>query len=383
MTPQSLDTRHAVCEARLRLVEALTGQQRNDEAQRELETLLPECERLTAGLPNDWLVACTAGETAAELAEIHAKFGRLEEAAAAHERARQAYASIVAHWPKATDVHVDGQIRWCTSTCALADVLGHIAARQKEAEPLYREVLAATEPLMVQRSPIGNLSHVRVWAQSRLGDWPAAVRELGAYSRAAPNDFNTRYRHAIACLAAGDREAYRAVCRDALEHLDLATQSNGGPRMVWACLLVPDSGIDPAALATKAEALLAADSRDSNVLLARSLLHYRAGRYEQVLGEDDGYVAAMAHQQLGHAEEARRRLALANEPGDRAATGWPPPWDQPVWTRLLRQEAEELIVGPASRPSTSSSASSASCYTSNIYDRRKYTHATCASSNNM
>jgi serine/threonine protein kinase len=349
------------------LAMALVRQGRYEEAQRELEALLPQYERWLATEPTRWPPAGLLAETASSLAAIHALHERWPQAATARERARQTYASFIAQWPKETGGYDGGLVCWATSTCDLADVLQMIPDRRHECEALYREVLAATEPLLERASPVGNLTHVRAWAHLRLGDWASAVEDLAAYSRRFPDDFHTRYRHAIACLGADDRDAYRAVCRDGVDHFSRATQGNGGARLAWASLLLPDSGIDATELAKHATPLLSEASFNANVLMARGMLLYRTGQYEELIrqwadGEETPgtaageiaraltaahpwYLLAMAHQQLGHTDEARRWLARANEQAEQARSRGPLPWDQRVHLDLLREEAEQLIGG--------------------------------------
>src|SRR5205807_850000 len=56
------------------------------------------------------------------------------------------------------------------------------------------------------------------------------------------------------------------------------------------------------------------------------------------------FFLAMAHQRLGHGEEARRWLSEAVRVADQElAAKSPPPWNRRVTLQILRREAEGLI----------------------------------------
>jgi hypothetical protein len=164
-----------------------------------------------------------------------------------------------------------------------------------------------------------------------------------------------------------------------LERHGMARDADSNYWLGWSCVLSPSSGADPAQLVSLAEKGLATRIewwRGRNVILLGAAL-YRAGRFEDALKpltesttfnwvrhrRDIIYIwffLAMAHQRLGHAEEARRWLDKGIQATEEALKPPPEPaeksidpngaiapdWHRKLTFQLLRQEALELIRGP-------------------------------------
>jgi Flp pilus assembly protein TadD len=206
-------------------------------------------------------------------------------------------------------------------------------------------------------------------ARARLGRWAEADADFAkATDRGA--DVFSWYAHAVLRLHLGDREGYRNTCEQMLERFDKTEDRSTSQIVLHACTLAPGAVADPARAVRLAEKAVALDPKDSgsHEVLGRTL--YRAGRPEEAvkrlgeavaIGDKAGNVwhwlfLAMAHRDLGHADEARAWLGEAagwidqelaksssESPGGSGLS-----WDQRLGLPHLRQEAEALIKG--SRP---------------------------------
>jgi tetratricopeptide (TPR) repeat protein len=255
-------------------------------------------------------------------------------------------------------------------------------------------------------------------AQAESGHWERAATDFATAIELGAVDPDVWYCLALARLARGDAEGYRAACAGLLQRFGASTDTPTADWVAWTCALAPDAVADlarPVALAEGAIAsrdpfslsaalpvvgasavgllvspggegpLRAASalipgrtlSKEANRLKTLGAALYRAGRLEEAVqrlseavrayGRDGTHTywlfLAMAHQRLGHAEEARRWLDQAVRWLDRA--GWYQPTDvgsSPTlwatwWARLeaqlLRREAEALVNGaapPAAKP---------------------------------
>ncbi len=161
---------------------------------------------------------------------------------------------------------------------------------------------------------------------------------------------------ARACLGGGDQEGYRQACAALLKRLGETEAPVLANNLAWVCALTPNTGADPAQLLRLAEKAVARQPRASTFRNTLGAILYRAGRFAnavQCLNEAitlqgqggtafDWLLLAMAHQQLGHAAEARQWLDKARTEKS-AASDPPPPWSQRLELQLLRHEAESLI----------------------------------------
>jgi hypothetical protein len=168
-----------------------------------------------------------------------------------------------------------------------------------------------------------------------------------------PADVAALSRAALARLAAGDRAGYgrlgTAIC-DAFLRSGDANEVN---HAAWACALGPDALADYGPLLRALEKAIG-PKPDANQLNTLGALLYRAGRYEEAVKRLEEAIArrdkvgtvhdwlflALAHQRLGHADEARKWLDRAVRALGKDTGG---SWEQRLELRLLRQEAEEIV----------------------------------------
>jgi eukaryotic-like serine/threonine-protein kinase len=198
---------------------------------------------------------------------------------------------------------------------------------------------------------------------ARLARWEeaaAAYRE--AIDRGAPGAAGW-WRLAMVRLAMGDHGEYVAVCRHILEKFGAEGQTpRTSNNIAWSCALGPAALTDYAPAVSLAES--AAARSEQNRLNTLGAILYRAGRVDEAIEQLDRSVVAhgaggthydalflaMAHHQLGHADEARRWLRRACEAAPVAmrkpdASG-PSSWIPLVEIEMLRREAKTLIEGP-------------------------------------
>jgi serine/threonine-protein kinase len=189
--------------------------------------------------------------------------------------------------------------------------------------------------------------------QGKLEEARAAWEE---FLKQVPPDYDHDFwfTYAELCLFLGNQDAYRRYRTALLKRFGQTTYAMVAARTALACLLLPASGEEleqAAALAERAVALGKDHPNYGWFMGAKALAEYRLGRFESALdwGQKAGakgiwmpthLLLAMAHHQLGHAEEARRSLDEAVKTYD-----WKIRWDSRDGSiHALRREAEELIV---------------------------------------
>jgi tetratricopeptide (TPR) repeat protein len=205
----------------------------------------------------------------------------------------------------------------------------------------------------------------RAAARAEAGEWDQADKDLAEAIKAGTQWDGAFSRRALLLLRAGDQAGYRQVCAAALERLGKTEDADTAAGVAWTCALaadaVPDyrkaialmeraAQEDPKSHANDLGAVLLRAGRPADALkaLERAVeVHGRGG---------DGYdrlLLAMTHHRLGHKDEAERWLRQAGEWIDAAEAGKlddpeykaPLPWDQRLTLRLLRREAETMILG--------------------------------------
>jgi serine/threonine protein kinase/WD40 repeat protein len=215
-----------------------------------------------------------------------------------------------------------------------------------------------------------DLGWLRGDAAAAAGRWKEAAVAYDQAVEQLPGQWQAWYQAALAHLAQGDREGYRRLCARALERFDRTEDPFAAAYLAWAGALDAQAGVDPARLLRLAERAAAADP-DGHVML-RSLggALLRAGRPEAALRPINRAAAvqqesptawlllALAHQRLGHADEARNRLRQACrwidqetqcQPAGGTALPGPGhlPWTERLALQLLCREAGARVGHPA------------------------------------
>jgi hypothetical protein len=184
------------------------------------------------------------------------------------------------------------------------------------------------------------------------GQWFGARWHLDRLIGASPSSWQLRARRARACLGVGHRAAYRRDCAALLDHLGGTDQPALG-EVAGTCLLGPEAVADYTGLIRALERAVAADPGACTYRHLLGGILYRAGQWQAAVGQlneisqtrkhtkdggsvDDWLFLAMAHQRLGHADEAQKWL-------DKAVKRIGPAAVQPLAWQLLRREAETLL----------------------------------------
>jgi tetratricopeptide (TPR) repeat protein len=207
----------------------------------------------------------------------------------------------------------------------------------------------------------------------RRGDWHAdrkqwreAADDYRKAAEAPGADLDVRYGYALLCLQRNDAAGYRKVGTTLLEGVGEALSPQAASAIAWTCSLAPEAVPDLKRVVQLAERAAASDGRSH--VLARNLgaALLRAGRCQDAVVKLNQALAlqkeapatwlllALAHRRLGHADEAGRWLAKAQQRLDRAErnpdvpvegalAAWNHlPWQQRVMLQVLRHEAESL-----------------------------------------
>jgi tetratricopeptide (TPR) repeat protein len=230
------------------------------------------------------------------------------------------------------------------------------------------------DPEFADASELFQRGDRRAW----LGQWRLAAADYARALGEAPGDPLRRFQHVVLCVAAGDGAGYRSACNHLLDVLD---KTQGHEWLVFgahAWVIAPDGpGATTQALQLAERRAAALAHPWSEHVLGLAL--YRAGRFAEAdarlrtsLDRDprwdhhvlDWLVLAMAQQQRGRPDEARRWLERAESwvaarlhgrPGglDRAVPGnWH--WRDGILLHQLLREARALysqgLPGNGSRP---------------------------------
>jgi len=200
-------------------------------------------------------------------------------------------------------------------------------------------------------------------ARAELGQWHKAVVDYAKVVELQPDDPVDWERYALLLVQVGDTAGYRRACAGILERFGRTKDPNTANGAAWPCALAPGAVADHARpLALAEQAVRSSPSYLSLNTLGATL--YRAGRFEvsakrfneaiKAHGHEgtpvDWLFLAMAHQRLGHAEEARKWLDRAGRWIDQAdkdrpreAAVVPHGWQGRLEIRLLRKEAETVL----------------------------------------
>ena len=165
-----------------------------------------------------------------------------------------------------------------------------------------------------------------------------------------PPEHEAWYGYAELCLFLGMEDAYRRNRTAILDRFGKTTNPVIAERTARACLLIPATGTEleqAAALAERAVTLGKQHGYYPYFMAAKALAEYRLGRFESAIewggkAEVRGIaptllVLAMAHERLGHKDEARKFLTEALTFYD---------WNNIEWRRIilpLRHEAAALL----------------------------------------
>jgi Flp pilus assembly protein TadD len=325
--------------------------------ERTAETV-EEAQYLAAG-KSELLARVSQAREVLELEKEAADLAEKVKLAPAEEKYREALAASRKYWP--TDLGA-----WENDVGRLAGILAQ-EGKYDDAEKVFNETLAVEIGNPSLRT---NLLEGRASFLARRGHWKEAAADYSQLIEFQPDEH--RHYHALAPLLveSGDLEGYRRLCARIVAHFAETNDPTVCERMAKACLILPSSGIDLAAVAKLAQT--AASTGTTNYYLpfyefAKGLAEYRTGNLASaeewmfkvlavsypVRDVEAKLVLAMAHQRLNRADDARAALAAATadmETHMPNLDGRDPGGDWTDWiiARALMKEAKALIEGPKS-----------------------------------
>jgi WD40 repeat protein len=195
-------------------------------------------------------------------------------------------------------------------------------------------------------------------AFAKRGLWAEAAAALGRAHSAHPDDLGLRRRFALALVAAGDLERYRATCAGWLKEVGPDPDPFLAESVARSSALGPHGAGDREALVRLAGSARAIDPEDrsgrARTTLGAAL--YRAGRFNEAIkqleqaapegGREgaalDRVFLAMAYARRGDRLEARRRLQERPSQAKPADETVDPFWDE-LAAELLHREARALV----------------------------------------
>jgi WD40 repeat protein/serine/threonine protein kinase len=205
----------------------------------------------------------------------------------------------------------------------------------------------------------------RGWSHAQLGHWGEARVDYAKAKQLSPDDSQLWYRHAIACLGAGDYAAYHDVCVQMLQRF--ADKPSVARLCIYACAPDSKAGDNSEQLLAIGQADLKTQRKDDRygygvALRAYGAALYRAGRYQEAgkaLEEAREYFRprawdwlflAMACHHCGEDAKARdafdeavKEITAAGQVRHRDSTWYH--WCEQVEVEALRREAETLLGG--------------------------------------
>jgi WD40 repeat protein len=225
---------------------------------------------------------------------------------------------------------------------------------------------------LIDAEPDNAPYHVRrARAHAESGWWDEAAADLARAMELEPDDQGLYYQTALVRLQTGDLAGYRAGCADTLRRFGQTRDPVVANSVAWDCALGPDAVADWPPVVRLAEQAAAARPGDNATLNTLGACLYRAGQLGPAVEKLDAAVKAqrwggtpadwlflaMAHQRLGHPEEAKhwldqaaRRLNDLDPENPAPGVALALSWEQRLELRLLHREAEALIRGQAAGP---------------------------------
>jgi len=349
--------------AHRQLGEAHSFMNANDRAIAEFDTALrldPKDAKSHSGRGVAWLIK---GDTARAIADFNAAIEldpnepqAYSARGFAFERAGQT-SEALAHYDRAIQLDPEFELP-----------LLHRADLHRSERRFSRAIDDYTRAIQLQPDFPGAWSG-RGHAHAELGRWNNAVADFAKVLELVPDDISARCFHSLALLGSGDKQGYRESCTKLLDDPRLTRQPRNAAMVASACLLAPITEHDSARLLPVASAVFASDrtSYASARILGAALL--RAGQFDLAVSHlkraarQQGQaptiwlLLALAHCQLGHAEECTKWLndaitcmdqpilETSKEPGIDHPFSWHRlPWMERLGLETLRKEVEELAA---------------------------------------
>ncbi len=236
-------------------------------------------------------------------------------------------------WPEAESAYREALILWRkragndgSQAVEVARGLVHALIHQKrhgDAEQVLGEVLT---PSFVRKPASVELLATRADLMGSLGRWQEAAADAALAIEHQPAEHYRYHMLAAALAATHDRPGYEQLCRRIIATFTNTTNPYIAERMAKDCLILPHSGVELLSVDKMADTAVAAGRSGTDTPIfqtCKALSNYRLGRFkeavewaEKALNGSQVHakaqactILAMAHWNLGHADEARAELA--------------------------------------------------------------------------
>jgi serine/threonine-protein kinase len=208
---------------------------------------------------------------------------------------------------------------------------------------------------------------VHLFLGHTLGSKGKLEEAIGMYRRAielGPDEVLHHYWLALAQLAVGDLDGYRATCATLLRQFGKSNKAEVVNAAAWTIVLADGSVADPEKAVTLARVALRTEPGSDLYANTLAAALYRAGRLEEAMrcfheiaaAARQGtkklalfspaytwFFLAMTQRRMSQTEEARKSLALAIQTMEREADKESTWWTRRATLQLLRREAEALV----------------------------------------
>ncbi len=191
-------------------------------------------------------------------------------------------------------------------------------------------------------------------AHAEQGHWKEAEADFEKASELVSGDFSFWHDRALTQLALGRHAAYARTCKELLRRFGKNAPADQAAQIVRVCILAPEGIVDQPRQMQLLRKAVKKDVTASIYPLGATL--YRTGKVDEAIRLLTSVVRtrrtssprswlflAMAHQQKGDADQARRCLAEAVKLIDQADPKNPRSWQERIDVQILREEAERMM----------------------------------------
>jgi tetratricopeptide (TPR) repeat protein len=236
------------------------------------------------------------------------------------DRARRWYDQAVL-WLEINAPQNEGLGRLRAEAAALLGLPEPPTSRMQPAPSDDRAIYVAIYTLVLEINPRATWASMRRGeCYSALAQWDKAAADY-AHVLGPETPDETCFQLACTRLLAGDTKGYQQLCQQVRERVGAARQPLSPYVASRIGMLSPQGGIEPAQLLRWGEQAVADQPKCEWFLHTLGTAHYRAGEFDQAIRRCreslqvapnwggnmlNWLVLALAHQRLGHADEARQ-----------------------------------------------------------------------------
>jgi S1-C subfamily serine protease/HEAT repeat protein len=272
------------------------------------------------------------------------------------------------------DIQLAGDVCWVLAQIGGRDSVVPLTKAARDDNPfLGRAASVALQAIQARAGSAVLVPGTEPWqkavdqahALAARGDWRPAAAEYAKLPLEKPEDLETACEYASVLLLTEDREAYRRLCAQVLRRFYPTDDMQTLYMVARIATLTAGAPADPERVVPMADRVVATRGTAwyrHNLAVA----YYRAGQYDKAVQQCqesmkadprwanvlNGFVLAMAHQRLGHAEESRQWLDKSARWMTQASQARPketpvdlpvPSWCDRLELQLLRREADALF----------------------------------------